>query len=453
MRDMFPGWYVPDGNSKDQMWNSAWVVLDSSTLLNLYKYPESARNDLFLGFAKVKDRLWLPHQVALEFQRNRLSVIADQVKKFDDASKVVTDFKNKLNGELGKLQLAKRHSAINPEKLLNNIEAQIETFLKELTEMKEKQPRVNSPDLVRSKLDELLFGRIGAGPANQAELDEMYAEAEERYKNDIPPGFKDEDSKGDSAHFSHGLRYVRKFGDFVLWKQILKHVAGEEQKNVIFVTDDEKPDWWHIVDSQGKHRLGPNVLLGEEFAKETKGASVLFHTSDQFLFEARTRFKLKVSSESISQLRDIAEADAESGSPFSPSAVEWTFFYWLRDRHDGAWIHRRQFFPDFIVEEAARKTGYDVKFLRNPQPFHIFPILESSQKQAAQYVAAATFNNFVLAIVVMSEDAAEHVRRGWVLSVERVNIEFATEVYVISQGPSDPHPRLRLHDTLVREIP
>ena len=84
MRDLFPGFYVPTAAQFARLWEECLLVLDSSVLLNLYRFPTSASRELLAVLQTFENRLWIPHQVALEFQRNRLGVRAEQLKKFGE---------------------------------------------------------------------------------------------------------------------------------------------------------------------------------------------------------------------------------------------------------------------------------------------------------------------------------------------------------------------------------
>lgn len=61
-----------------------------------------------------------------------------------------------------------------------------------------------------------------------------------------------------------GLLYERKFGDYLLWSQLLDFSSKEGVASVIFVTSDIKPDWWEILDG---NRLGPLPELSSEIAR------------------------------------------------------------------------------------------------------------------------------------------------------------------------------------------
>ena len=86
---------------------TAVFVFDANVLLNLYRYQESTRDDLLNVIKKLGDRIWIPYHVGLEFERNRLIVIAEQEKRFSEVRKTVKKSKNNLITELEDLQLSK----------------------------------------------------------------------------------------------------------------------------------------------------------------------------------------------------------------------------------------------------------------------------------------------------------------------------------------------------------
>ena len=77
---LFPGHYRPGEDAFKKLWEKGVFVPDSNVLLNLYRYPERARKDFLNVLNKVKERIWVPHQVILEFQRNRLGVITSTLR-------------------------------------------------------------------------------------------------------------------------------------------------------------------------------------------------------------------------------------------------------------------------------------------------------------------------------------------------------------------------------------
>ncbi|SUU03061.1 Uncharacterised protein [Acinetobacter haemolyticus] len=111
-------------------------------------------------------------------------------------------------------------------------------------------------DSVSLVYKELFVDRILDG---NIEMSDLERELEKRNTLSQPPGFKD---KGKDLNAS---------GDLIIWKEILK-CAQEKGKDVIFISADEKNDWWHKSNKEG---LYPRFELIDEFRRVTAGKS--FH--------------------------------------------------------------------------------------------------------------------------------------------------------------------------------
>jgi len=81
----------------DTLWNEGTFIFDTNVLLDLYRLPETARNDLLnvLKDEKFNPRIWAAFQVLLEFVNNRYSVISDQKNKFTKVKKLLEKAKSK----------------------------------------------------------------------------------------------------------------------------------------------------------------------------------------------------------------------------------------------------------------------------------------------------------------------------------------------------------------------
>jgi hypothetical protein len=115
MKSLFPGFYRLTDHEFETLWKNAVFVLDANVLLNLYRYPEKARDDLLQAFQKISSRLWVPYQAALEYQRNRQTVVADQRNRFSEVREILEAAQHDTENQIQQLQLKKRHSNINPE--------------------------------------------------------------------------------------------------------------------------------------------------------------------------------------------------------------------------------------------------------------------------------------------------------------------------------------------------
>src|SRR5665647_778377 len=84
MKKSFYGYYSPTTEQYQLLWKEGLIVFDANVLLNLYRLPTTARDELISVLELLKERLWIPHQVALEFQRRRLTVISNERKNTED---------------------------------------------------------------------------------------------------------------------------------------------------------------------------------------------------------------------------------------------------------------------------------------------------------------------------------------------------------------------------------
>lgn len=368
MKGLFPQYNYSDTEGYAQVWKTALFVFDTNVLLNLYRYQTSTREELLTVLEKLTDRIWIPHHVALEFQRNRISVIAEQGKRFNDIRQVIEKIQTSLATEISKLNLQKRHALINPELLISGFEKLTEGFLTELEDLEKTQQTITSTDPLKIKIEELFENKVGPAYIKQIEIDELSKEAEKRYKSKIPPGYKDEvKEKDEPDEFQHEeIIYKRKYGDYIVWKQMLAHAATYAPKKLIFVTDDGKEDWW--AQASGK-TLGPRAELREEASRIGNLESFLMYKPDGFLRYAKEFLKADVSEDTLNEVRDISLENKNkeyiaSAKHISEESALHSVMEWILRKHPRA---KRTFssFPDFVGLESDKKHGYDVVFSKS----------------------------------------------------------------------------------------
>ena len=93
-----------------------------------------------------------------------------------------------------------------------------------------------------ARITDLFDDKVGS-PYASDRLANIYNDGEKRYQANIPPGFMDAKGKKDNS----------KYGDLVLWFQIMDK-AKEKKSPVVFICDDAKEDWWWVF--SGK-TIGP----------------------------------------------------------------------------------------------------------------------------------------------------------------------------------------------------
>jgi PIN like domain len=309
MKTDFSSYYSPSHKEFEELWKQSTFIFDTNFLLNLYRYPVSARNDMLKVLSQISDRIWLPHQAALEYQTNRHSVIAEQLKRFDEVRKALTDTEEDLKSKLAKLQLKKRHSTIDPDRFLESVAAVFQSFMNELQILEDAQPDVTDEDELRNQIDNLFQGKVGKPSAKQ-DLEKIYGEGKARNEFKQPPGYKDVDKgkpgeKALLAHFYRGLVLKREYGDLILWKQVIEQAKAQKLTHVVFITDDDKEDWWWLVESKGKKNLGPRPELIDEISSEADVKAFYMYNSERFLHFAKEFLSSNIQDVSIEQIREI----------------------------------------------------------------------------------------------------------------------------------------------------
>lgn len=415
MKTIFSGYYKLTTDEFSTLWKNAIFVFDTNVLLNLYRYQTSTRDSLFSVVERLSDRVWIPYHVGLEFQRNRLQVIADQHKRYSEVRNIVTKSISGMQSELEGLQLKKRHSHIDPDKLINGINSIKDGFLSELDSLEEKSISVNSSDTIRDRIDKLFEGKVGDSPEGQKEIDDLFKEAEERYKCSIPPGFKDskkDDKKPDEFTYG-GITYKRKYGDLLVWKQIIKEAKNNSLKDIIFITDDNKSDWWWQIDSNGKKTIGVRPELTDELQREAGVERFYVYNTEGFLSYANEQLGAQVTEEAIEEVREVSVArlsramEMKSFQRLAMSA-EKAVFEWLSSSFSSLEENRRGF-PDFVGYQDDLKFGFEIKVIREPRM--LMHRMRDMIHQAYFMLNENGFYEVALIFVVLNEDDLDEVLR------------------------------------------
>lgn len=290
MKNKFHGYYQPTSEEFKDLWDNCLFTLDANVLLNLYRYTPNTRSEFIKILERISDRLWIPHQVALEYQRNRLSVISQQEKAY---SEVIDDLQDASNLLESKLNEYRRHPYIDVQLIIEQTKKSFGTISKELEKKHKEHPDLLTQDDVRARITDLFDDKVGS-PYTLEKLASIYLEGEKRYQANIPPGFMDAKEKKDNS----------KYGDLVLWFQI-KDYAKEKKTPVIFVCDDAKEDWWWVF--SGKVN-GPRPELIEEFTAYTQ-MQIYIYQSDRFMEFARDYFEETIGKKAINEVKNIRKDD------------------------------------------------------------------------------------------------------------------------------------------------
>ena len=226
--------------------DTALVALDANVLLLPYKFESTSLSAVAGAYKELKDsdRLRVPARAAQEFLKHRSDKLSEIDKIFSDQLSV-------------KRTCLKQINFIENDKDLN----EIRRFEKDIHDIEKKI--VNRIKKVRQKIN----SEVGGDPISKVyaeclvdsvvglqdfDRDEFKKELDYRYKNKIPPGFKD------VAKPDQGV------GDLLIWKTLLQ-IGASSKRDLIFVTADSKGDWWS--------RRGASERVRLELVEEYRAAS------------------------------------------------------------------------------------------------------------------------------------------------------------------------------------
>ncbi|MGQ5596126.1 PIN-like domain-containing protein [Streptomyces sp. ESR1.13] len=356
---------TPTREDYKRLFASGLVVLDTNVLLNLYRSNERTRNDTFSVLSKLRDRLWIPHQVLSEFWRNRdlpsvrghhRTKAKETCAALDKAHRSMSDA---LDRWLRDVHLFNDTSAQNAlqrgKESMASVLVDLQTFIQTQAERDAlKGDSATQSDPVLSELDRLLHGRIGE-PFSEAALTTAVKEAEKRADKRIPPGY--EDFKNKPAE--------QAAGDYLVWAQLLDE-AERRQGDVLLVTGDVKADWWIPGTSHVPARPRTELIIE---LRNRAAAQLYMITPSRLLMQAKEIYNLRVDERSVS---DLATAEREQSRVWSyGQAIEMM----LRDQFPQAEVLTLDEqiekgvtppIPDIAMTQGNCKAGIEVKKYLNP---------------------------------------------------------------------------------------
>lgn len=295
MKERFKEYIAPTEEEKRTIWENATIVFDTNILFNLYRYTAETRDDLLAVMEEHRDHLWMPYQVGFEYFNKRLEII----DKIACAHNVL---KEKLNELKPKIEEAfnkdySNHPLIKRDEFFAAYDEAIISVHTKLDEWMQQMPDYRADDTILTRLLSLYDGKTGEDSTPE-QLAAIYKEGEARFKESVPPGYKDWKKKE-----NEGKRHQS--GDLIIWKQMMDY-AKTNGTDIIFVTEDQKEDWWYILDGKIE---SPRAELLREFKKETD-KTLLMYRQKGFLTDARADVKATTTEE----VEVISEGDKEAFS-------------------------------------------------------------------------------------------------------------------------------------------
>lgn len=283
MRNQFKEFYGQAKVNFANLNSDTLVIFDTNSLLNIYRYSNFTSKKFIQALTQINKNVWIPYQVALEFNLNRKKVMEDirtSPEKFSkDIELEFNKFMNKIESSVNGYVVKSVDAKEVKKEMLNNFNDYINTY---------KDKFINEEcnsliDLIETKEDyldtliDLLEGKVGES-YDQERINEIVSLGEERYKNLIPPGYMD--NKKEQMRHYNGFSYPEKFGDLIVWFQMLDKAKNDNSINkIVFITDDNKEDWWYYI---GPKNIGPRAELKNEMER-IGDAELIMINSNSFI--------------------------------------------------------------------------------------------------------------------------------------------------------------------------
>lgn len=316
MRSLFPSFYKPTQPEFEELWDKCIFVFDTNILLEMYFYTPETTRRIFSILERLKDRVWLPYHVVLEFHLNRLSVI-------NKANTAYREIREKIEAMLTLEEIVPALNSSNSTQK-RRISDLVQQLLKELGQFQNERAYDHEQDRILEKIDQLFSNKIGS-KSQDADLEKWEKDAEQRFKQKRPPGYEDDKEKDLETFFFQGRLYQSKYGDYLIWKQILENVASNKLEHLILVTNDVKPDWWEYINPKSKNRrLGPRRELIEEM-NDAGVTHFWMYPFDRFLQELSQYLNINVDSGVIEEVREISSKypSANRGNAITQAVLRW----------------------------------------------------------------------------------------------------------------------------------
>lgn len=362
----------------DEIKNDCIFILDTNVLLLPYTTTKESFEAIKKIYKKLidDDRLFIPEQVAREFVSNRPEKIKDIYQNLNIVkSKLHTpSFGNyPLLGSLSDynniLDLEKEIKDKNKEysNKLENIANQI------------KKWGIEDPISIVYK--ELFKEKIIKGTEEQEE--EILDDLSKRNEFNIPPGFKDK-SKEDNG-----------IGDLLIWLTIL-NIAKQENKNIVFVSGDEKNDWFYRSESVA---LFPRFELISEFNDKTSGKT--FHI-------IKLSKLLEIFEPSQTEIIDEVKYE-ERRIDIEPNIriinnIEDIIYKWLIDTESNAQVNvSHRFDSDFLLIDGNKRERIIIKTIEKVSLRRLNFIVNKSEYDFKKYSLRGECIRYICVFNSMSE--------------------------------------------------
>ena len=303
LNSLFPGYLGYSEEDLSSLLDDAVIFIDANVLLNLFEYSLSTYDEFFKLFtsAEFRNRFYITYQVGLEYSRNKIKRTERQTSASEKISKKLEDQSADMKKWMR--ENFRFHSTIDVDGILKDFE----NFVNGVKLSKLTTSAASILDHQKN-VENFISGAIGdkitPKPTDDA-IKEIIRIGKDRYSKKLPPGFEDEKSKSED---------LRIYGDLIGWLEMIKFAKQEGETKILFITDDNKEDWWRR--ENGK-TIGPHSLLVQEMLDN--GIKYYQYSSEQFLKHASMKLGTTVSVEVLKEVKEVAKTENRDRK------IRWSF--------------------------------------------------------------------------------------------------------------------------------
>lgn len=246
----------------EQIKDNCYIVLDTNVLLIPYKTGTKSIEEIKELYSKLirEKRLKIPGQVVREFVKNR----PDELKNL--YSSIETHMSSIQFSIINNYPLLEPLDSYKKVKECGaDINKSIKCYRENVKTLLEDIQNWNWNDPVSSIYSNLFRNDVILDlPLNE---DFLQKDLKQREMCKIPPGYQDKNKPDNPG------------GDYLIWLTILE-IGKTHNKDIIFVTSEEKNDWWY---KSNNRTLYPRFELLNEFKNHSGGKSFYIKNLADFL--------------------------------------------------------------------------------------------------------------------------------------------------------------------------
>jgi hypothetical protein len=382
--------FTARASSLQDVREKAIIVLDTNALLVPYGIGSQTLAQIDATYTRLltERRLAIPAQVAREFARNRTTKLSELFQRLTRRKSQSSKYNQGAYPMLEGLEEYKRLRAV--EERLDNL---ISDYHKSISALVDRIKAWEWNDPVS-----LLYGRLFPSEVvvdTSKSREQIQKDHLHRFLHKIPPGYKDE-SKEDLG-----------IGDFLIWLTILE-IGATRKTSVVFVSGEEKADWWHRSEGQP---LYPRFELVDEFRRASGGCSFhiikfselleLFGASRDVVAEVRNEERVAA---------PMVPMTPQSAAASRAIEAERAVARWLLESdYEVAPVSYRDGPYDYIAAKGSELVCVDVMYART-----MVALKERLRDRAHRHKSSSIGAPLTVVVVADADNILAEAERMWV---------------------------------------